>query len=579
MSNLNTWKDKYLDALDEQEKLENRVSEQAELLKRVVSQLSALASGQDPKIDAALLALKDKLRNGVDTAVQDHMSVVETLARQEDARRISQHTGFSSALTTLLSHLDVLRLPQVVQGELKDIKAILAKEIQDYSAYLQLLHTVNLCHQRALQAATAPDQSLWQRLSGKKRLQSDLNAVDEGDAEGQLTSNITENQSPIEAKPAVDSQAHIEAKVPSSPPMMSALREQLDEPTYDEQRLAIRSALKAVLQNIYPGESVKPYYHRAQARLEQETMDWYQVLETVEDLRDVLMGSTQGREEAFSVYLLSVNQQLQEMCAVLGVTIEHNEQNQAISDALGQSVSDQMAWMRDAMESSVDLDQLKDDVSKHLHIISDALQRFREEQSAVEPLSEQLVALLERMKSVEQESLKTKILLEKERHKATHDALTELPNRQAYEDRSKLEFQRFKRYGHPLSLAVCDVDHFKKFNDTYGHQTGDRVLKLVAKALNQDLRTVDFIARYGGEEFVILLPETSGENALLAIEKTRKRLANAAFRFKKEPVHITVSFGVAEFMADDTLDSAFHRADQALYAAKQAGRNRAQFHK
>ena len=152
--------------------------------------------------------------------------------------------------------------------------------------------------------------------------------------------------------------------------------------------------------------------------------------------------------------------------------------------------------------------------------------------------------------------------------------MTGLPNREAYNQRAYTEMQRFKRYGRPLSLAVCDVDHFKRINDTYGHQAGDKVLKMLAKVLRTRLREVDFIARYGGEEFVILLPETETANALHVLDKIRSGIGNTPFRFKDEPVTITISFGISACLEGEMIEQSFARADQALYDAKKQGRNR-----
>jgi len=136
-----------------------------------------------------------------------------------------------------------------------------------------------------------------------------------------------------------------------------------------------------------------------------------------------------------------------------------------------------------------------------------------------------------------------------------------------------LEHDRFKRYGHPLTMAICDIDFFKKINDGFGHQVGDKVLQLISKVVSTRLRNVDFIARYGGEEFVILLPETSSDKAFGVLDKIRAAVAKTPFRFKEKPLQITISFGIADFTKDQSLDDVFAKADAALYKAKENGRN------
>jgi diguanylate cyclase len=159
---------------------------------------------------------------------------------------------------------------------------------------------------------------------------------------------------------------------------------------------------------------------------------------------------------------------------------------------------------------------------------------------------------------------------------AMHDSLTGLPNCEFYQQRLEQELQRIKRYGGKLSLMVCDVDLFKRINDNYSHLAGDKVLNIIAKLLQKNLRSSDFIARYGGEEFVALMPETSTAEAKIVTEKLRRKVKRRPFNFKKEPIQITVSFGISEFAPSKSADEVFSRADKALYAAKEKGRNQVQ---
>ena len=154
------------------------------------------------------------------------------------------------------------------------------------------------------------------------------------------------------------------------------------------------------------------------------------------------------------------------------------------------------------------------------------------------------------------------------------DPLTSVPNRLGYEKRIAQEYARWQRYGSSLSLLLCDIDYFKRINDTYGHKAGDRALMAIAKTINQNLRETDFVARVGGEEFVVLLPETSLEAAKSVAEKLRKGVAACEFVYDGKPVPITMSGGVACFERGDGVEDVYQRADKALYRAKQQGRNR-----
>ena len=127
---------------------------------------------------------------------------------------------------------------------------------------------------------------------------------------------------------------------------------------------------------------------------------------------------------------------------------------------------------------------------------------------------------------------------------------------------------------HPFCLVMSDVDHFKKFNDTYGHQVGDLVLKEVALALKTTVRASDLVARYGGEEMIVLLRNTSLPSALSVAEKLRLAVEQRLVSDQKAEYKVTVSLGVSLFRKGDTVDSLIARADQGLYKAKDTGRNR-----
>ncbi|RUM66039.1 MAG: diguanylate cyclase response regulator [Sulfurospirillum sp.] len=155
--------------------------------------------------------------------------------------------------------------------------------------------------------------------------------------------------------------------------------------------------------------------------------------------------------------------------------------------------------------------------------------------------------------------------------KAYYDSLTGIFNRHKFNELFEIELSRVKRYSNHASVVVLDIDHFKHFNDTFGHLVGDKVLQKLAQTISRRIRTTDIFARWGGEEFVLLLPETAIHDAVKLCEMLRESIA--AIRCI-EADSITASFGVTELLADDTVKSAFKRADDALYAAKKAGRNR-----
>jgi diguanylate cyclase (GGDEF)-like protein len=162
------------------------------------------------------------------------------------------------------------------------------------------------------------------------------------------------------------------------------------------------------------------------------------------------------------------------------------------------------------------------------------------------------------------------------RELAIRDELTQAFNRRHWIELAETELARAKRYGQSFSVILLDIDHFKGVNDTHGHLAGDSVLRELSSACIRQSRQVDAFARYGGEEFIFLLPQSDKTHARLFAERIRKTLAETHFCYNQIEIRITVSLGVITFDPSTTaLDSLLMRVDQALYAAKKAGRNRA----
>lgn len=163
---------------------------------------------------------------------------------------------------------------------------------------------------------------------------------------------------------------------------------------------------------------------------------------------------------------------------------------------------------------------------------------------------------------------------------AARDAITGLYNRRELRRFLDYELERSKRYGHPLSCVMIDIDHFKEINDQFGHRAGDEVLRQIAQALRAHYRTTDLLARFGGDEFVAVMTETSADVARQGGERLRKLVETESIKINRENnsienIKITLSIGLAEFPGDaDSGEALIEAADQALYEAKRQGRNR-----
>jgi diguanylate cyclase len=188
-------------------------------------------------------------------------------------------------------------------------------------------------------------------------------------------------------------------------------------------------------------------------------------------------------------------------------------------------------------------------VREHSHTLHDVLEKHR---TAIETLSKKL---------------------EESEAKALVDALTNVLNRNAYNMKIGELVHEYKRYKEEWALLVLDIDHFKKFNDTYGHKIGDKVLKSVAATVSNSIRVSDHIFRYGGEEFVVILSRINKETTKNLSEKIRREVERNYLVDGDNELKVTMSIGAAIITSEDTEASLFERADKALYQAKQNGRN------
>ncbi|HLL28704.1 MAG TPA: GGDEF domain-containing protein [Xanthobacteraceae bacterium] len=240
------------------------------------------------------------------------------------------------------------------------------------------------------------------------------------------------------------------------------------------------------------------------------------------------------------------------------------EQVMSMIDAAIGSANNYSESLAGATEIASDADR------EQLRLIVETLVRSTQE---VEVTNQ---ALQKRLTDSREEIRELQENLEVVRTEALTDPLTMLSNRKYLEDAITHFIAEAETKGAPFSVILTDIDHFKKFNDTYGHLTGDQVLRLVAHALKQNLKGQDVAARYGGEEFAVLLPRTALADGATVAEHIRHAVMSKELvrRSSGETLgRVTISLGVAAWRRDDTMASLLERADACLYAAKRAGRN------
>jgi diguanylate cyclase len=573
----NPWRDKYRRALSQQEQLEKTLSAQQGILHRAIINLAAAAEGYDKTLDERLEAIRASAKHN-DVAGFDRMlKSLPRITEEVEKRQAQQWKEINKCFASIADHVHKQSPDADIKPALKHFKKQLPKDVAPIPAtFKRILQQLVDLQQQAL---------------------SDSPKKNGGGLLGKLFKDKTEDKESEQAPENVETQ---EAEWESVDDEKLGLEGELihsdsDDDRFDRQRTLPETLLQNISEDELPREvpdkisvilielldhfktvpAAKNKAHKARERIE-NGIRWFELAPTLEDIRDFVLQAYIGADQDYRDYLEHLYGELSEILEALGVSIETEEKFRQAADRFHSSVNDEMVTIRQALSDNNDIDELKTAVESHVQQLQMALNNYKQESSIpseTDSLAIQLQSLVKKVQEMEQNEEEIRHRLETEKQRAITDSLTGLPNREAYNERVHQEMLRWQRYGHPLTLAVIDIDFFKKFNDTYGHQTGDKVLKIVANSIVKKLREVDFMARFGGEEFVVLMPETTAENALTTLDRIRQGLANAPFKFKEEKISITVSIGISEFNDDDNSEDVFARADEALYKAKEAGRN------
>ncbi|RON02050.1 GGDEF domain-containing protein [Pseudomonas brassicacearum] len=396
----------------------------------------------------------------------------------------------------------------------------------------------------------------------------------------ELTSTVP--QAVDETSPLIDS-------VPPPPTMVEALvvldPEQPEqdvlyalpdspEPSYSSVAKHIESTLLGLLDDLSLPERHRPQAEAMRDRL-QNGLNWYELLPILDDLAVLMLAITDSGQHEFEVYLKQLNERLESFQSNLQAASEGHADNRSAAREMDTQIREQVDGLQSSMQDAADLEGLKHVLENHLEGLLGTMDQHQKQRDEREQeVAARLQGLAERVASMEQEAQGYREHLEEQRQKALVDPLTGLPNRAAWSERLEHEIAQWQQHGNSLLLAMLDLDHFKRINDNYGHLAGDKVLKIIASVLRKRLRGTDFIARFGGEEFVLLVPNTPLAVGAKLAETLRAAIEACPFHFKGERVTITVSMGMTAFKAGEHSDLVLKRADQALYRAKNAGRNR-----
>ncbi|MBK3474819.1 diguanylate cyclase [Pseudomonas sp. MF6751] len=676
------WKEKYLQSIEQQDKLERRWAARLDLLRRGLVRSTLAAEGTDRAVDQCMKEMRDVVRtNDMDAALAALLPRLEKAVLDSEQRRETRVDQISTALTALVTQLQKLSLPREVARPLKtfakqlDGRVAQAREIPLLLSELSSLQGQALNNLEPEGDTARPGPGLLQRLFGSKEAASEALPVDaeplpamqlaapkpaapkpapepEEPAQSEELTQALRAFAPLSPTPVALKAAPVaaaegqevasETPVFDAPELPSIAPAQLPEPdvqappvaepahesalaafiepppapveTPDETTIGSLS-LPPVLESPEPDElqpdgayalpdSPEPSYssvakhiegtllglledlslperHQPQAEAMRERLahglNWYELLPILDDLAVLMLAVTDSGQHEFEAYLKQLNERLEAFQGHLQVASEGHADSSLAARELDTQIREQVDGLQSSVQDAADLDSLKQVLESHLEGLLGTMDEHQQQRDLREQeVAARLKGLAERVAHMEQEAQGYREHLEVQRQKALIDPLTGLPNRAAWSERLDYEVNAWHQRGNSLSLAMLDLDHFKRINDGYGHLAGDKVLKIIANVLSKRLRPTDFIARFGGEEFVLLMPDSALADALAVGEVLREAIAACPFHFKGEPVTITVSMGVAQFQAGERSDLALKRADEALYRAKAAGRNQVQ---
>ncbi len=396
---------------------------------------------------------------------------------------------------------------------------------------------------------------------------------------------LTHQLSGLLLKPGVDSGTSTSEtqRLSSGKPFVDPISERRTETTNaslnEEASLqpTIQELLIRLLEQLIVPNSLQAEADKVKQKLENMAApgDWRQLLKDVANLINSIRLSMQAEKHEFEDFLQQVTGRLKDMDLFLQSETTKLESAQNDGQQFDEEIQSNVKTIREDVNQATELPQLKVLVDDKLAVISEHINAYRvAEEKRAQQSKDDVESMHERMQALENEAESLKKVIVEKNQQAMFDALTNVPNRLSYEQKMEEEFARWQRTDLPLVLAVWDIDFFKKINDNFGHQAGDKVLETIAQLLNKRIRKSDFFARYGGEEFVMLLPNTEGQAALKLANGLRENIKNCSFHYRGEDVRVTVSCGLSSFSQGDSADQVFERADKSLYEAKETGRNR-----
>jgi len=488
-----------------------------------------MAEGIDPQLDLALKEIRNTITSNIDSdAMNKVLKDLEPKLLKADKSRDLRSKKLRDTLHDLVDLLERIPNHSVPQKQKKDLLTKIRSNWQSIYQWPDLIESCMSLIEATLEQSgeeKAGKRSLFQKLFSKE---SDKN---QGASDQDYTSVVLDVSQTL-----------------------TSLLDNLSLPeNFDDQISDIKSFLT-------------------------ESKELQHIPKMVAETTNLAMIALGKNQQDLTSYLSQLNSQLASINASIVSSYKGQKTLTNTRNDFNSNLQKQVSDTSSDVSQATDLGSLKDLIGERLGTISSTMDQYQKQMLEQDKQATQSISQLRnKVSRMEKDASTLRLNLQQKLAQAMTDSLTNLPNRAAYQDSILPLCNMNKKAKTQLALAVCDIDHFKNVNDTWGHLAGDKVLRLIPRQIRSALTEKDMAFRYGGEEFVILIPNTTPDAAKMKMDAIRQAVEKMPFNVQGQPVPITISIGIALLTGNETHEELFERADKSLYVAKEQGRNQVIF--
>ena len=551
----NGWEAKYPAALRELESRESQWQEIEALLRKAIGRLTTAPRGLDADLDKQLQVIQKLSREKRDEKLGQALEKLAQIIASLDKPRSSEKQRRSDPVLLMLELLQGIHFDAAQRLRLKSICSDLLKavargqerqRISGFVRQLSLLINENFDH---IKRSHNTSEIIFQLIE-----LLDFDDVRQAQFKHSFSDTREFHQQELEQLAAlINAQLAGDSDTSSIDSVMTTLLE----------RLAI------VQGSCGDAQEIQERVHDTES-----SEEWTETLNDIVGSISKTLKKLNQEKRQLEHFIVNVTDQLGTITQVISEGHKDHKSDHQDTQSLHNFVQDGMVLIQKNFQATTDMDQLKSGISNNIDSIREGVDEFVSRiNQRHEATEERNILLSQQLSQMEQETQELQVMLIENREKMLLDALTGVGSRHAYDEQIPQELARWEGFATPFAYTIIDVDHFKGINDQFGHNAGDKALKIISQVMLDNVRQSDFIFRIGGEEFVLIYPDSDASQANLLVEKLRQSIADIKMHFKKKPLRLTVSAGITESRTGDTVESIYERADKALYQAKNSGRD------